>query len=101
MIKGCIWSCDIENDGIEKLKYVRDRYYFSGINVTREVYRKNNSWIELENGDQWRVASACESSRGIRSNVAWIDSKCSKEFFNCVIRHTLISYNSPCYYEFY
>lgn len=100
-MKGVIWSCDRGGDGIEQLKYVRDRYMWSGINPVREVYSRDNSWIELENGDIWRVASACESSRGIRANIAWIDARCSEEFFHVVVLPTLCSFNGPRYYEFF
>lgn len=100
-MKGVIWSCDRGGDGIEQLKYIRDRYMWSGINPIREVYSRDNSWIELENGDTWRVASACESSRGIRANIAWIDARCSEEFVDCVIRRTLCCCNGPRYYEFF
>lgn len=101
MMKGVIWSYDRAGDGIERLKYIRDRYIWSGINPTREVYSRQNSWVEFENGDIWRIASASESSRGIRSHYAWIDSRCSEEFVDCVIKRTLISYNGPRHYEFF
>lgn len=101
MIRGHIWSCDRGGDGIERLKYVRDRYYFAGINTVREVYSKNSSYIELENGDKWSVASATENSRGVRSNVAWIDSRINEEFLRCVVMRTLCSPFGPRYYEFF
>ena len=101
-MRGVIWSYDRGGDGIEQLKYIRDRYMWSGINPTREVYSRDNSWIELENGDIWRVASACESGRGIRANIALIDARCSEEFVDCVIKRTLTCcYNGPRYYEFF
>ena len=53
MIRGHIWSCDRAGDGIERLKYIRDRYYFAGVNSVREVYGKNDSWIDFENGDRF------------------------------------------------
>ena len=80
MIKGAIWSCDRGGDGIEKLKYIRDRYIWSGINPVQEVYSRSNSWIAFENGDHWKVVGASESSRGVRCNYAWIDSRASEEF---------------------
>lgn len=101
MIKGAIWSYDRAGDGIEKLQYIRDRYIFSGVNPVREVYSRSNSFIEFENGDCWRVASASESSRGIRCNFAWIDSRCSEEFVKCVIMRTLCCPFGPRHYEFF
>lgn len=101
MIKGTIWSYDRAGDGIERLKYIRDRYIWSGINPVQEVYSRNNSWVAFENGDRWRVASASESSRGIRSNYAWIDSRCSEEFVKTVIMRTLCCSFGPRHYEFF
>ena len=100
MIKGVIWSCDVSGDGIEKLQYIRDQYIWSGINVTREVYSKSNSFIEFENGDYWRVASGTKSSRGIRSNYALIDVRIPEEFCRLVILRTLI-WPGPRHYEFF
>ena len=95
MIKGVIWSCDRDGDGIEKLKYIRDRYIWSGINPVQEVYSRSNSWIAFENGDHWKVVGASESSRGVRCNYAWIDSRASEEFVRCVIM-ALYTMNSSC-----
>lgn len=100
-MKGTIWSLDRDGDGIEQLKYIRERYLWSGINSIREVYSKSNSWIEFENGDMWRVASTNEVSRGIRADIALIDSRCPIEFVHCVILRTLVSSNGFAYYEFY
>ena len=100
-MRGVIWSCDRMNDGIEKLQYIRDRYIWSGVNVVREVYNRSNSWIEFDNGDKWRVASASESNRGIKANIAWVDSRIDEEFFRVVILPTLCIWNGPRYYEFY
>lgn len=99
-MKGVIWSCD-RKDGIAQLKYICNRYMWSGINPVREVYNSSSSWIEFENGDIWRVVGACESSRGIRANIALIDARCSEEFVHCVILRTLCCYNGPRYYEFF
>lgn len=101
MIKGTIWSCDRAGDGIEKLKYIRDRYMWMGIGVATEVYSRNNSFITFANGDYWHVAGASESSRGIRSNYAWIDSRASEEFVRAVIMRTLICPSGPRRYEFF
>ena len=102
MIRGHIWSCDRAGDGIERLKYIRDRYYFAGVNSVREVYGKNDSWIDFENGDRWRVVSAAESMRGARSHIAWIDSRVDENFLRCVIKPTLCCYPfGTAHYEFY
>ena len=101
MIKGVVWSYDRAGDGIEKLKYIRDRYILSGINPTREVYSRQCSWVEFDNSDKWSVASASESSRGMKANIAWIDSRIDEEFFHVVILPTLCIWNGPRYYEFY
>ena len=100
-MRGVIWSCDRMNDGIAKLQYIRDRYIWSGVNVVREVYNKLNSWVEFDNGDKWSVASASESSRGMKANIAWIDARVDDEVFRRIILPTLISYNGPHYYEFF
>ena len=100
-MRGVIWSYDRMNDGIEKLQYIRDRYIWSGINVVREVYSKSSSWVEFDNGDKWSVASASESSRGIKTNIAWVDSRIDEEFFREVVLPTLYSFNGPRYYEFF
>lgn len=100
-MKGIIWSYDRMNDGIEKLKYIRDRYIWSGINPIREVYSRQCPWIEFENGDMWRVASASESSRGMKANIAWVDSRIDEEFFRVVVLPTLCGWNGPRYYEFF
>lgn len=100
-MKGVIWSCDPMGDGIEKLQYIRDRYAWSGVNPVRETYVRHNSFIEFENGDTWRIASACESSRGIRCNIAWIDARCSDEFVRTIIMRTLCCCNGPRHYEFF
>ena len=100
MMKGVIWSYDRAGDGIEKLKYIKDRYIWSGINPTREVYSRQYSWVEFENGDIWRLASLSESSRGIRSHYAWIDSRANEEFVHNVILRTLIG-PGPRHYEFF
>ena len=100
-MRGVIWSYDRMNDGIEKLQYIRDRYIWSGVNVVREVYNRSNSWIEFDNGDKWRVASASESNRGIKANIAWVDSRIDEEFFRVVVLPTLCIWNGPRYYEYF
>lgn len=100
-MKGIIWSYDRAGDGIEKLKYVRDRYMWSGVAPTREMYSRSNSWVEFENGDKWSVASTSEYHIGVRANIAWVDSRISEDFFRTVILPTLISFNGPRYYEFF
>ena len=102
MIRGHIWSCDRTSDGIERLKYIRDRYYFAGVNSVREVYGKNDSWIDFENGDRWRVVPAAESMRGARSHIAWVDSRVDEDFLYCVIKPTLCCYPfGTAYCEFF
>ena len=101
MIKGVIWSCDANGDGVERLKYIRDRYMWSGINPTKEVYSRQGSWITFENGDRWRVASASEHYRGIRANIAWVDARINEDFFRVVVLPTLISLCGPRHYEFF
>ena len=100
-MKGVIWSCDRMNDGITKLQYIRDRYIWSGVNTVREVYSGLNSWIEFDNGDKWSVAGASESCRGMKANIAWVDSRIDEEFFRVVILPTLCMWDGPRYYEFY
>lgn len=101
MIKGAIWTCDRTGDGIKRLKYIRDRYMLAGINPTREKYSRQSSWVEFDNGDVWRVVSAVESSRGIRSNYAWIDARASDEFVQTIILRTLCCPFGPRHYEFF
>ena len=101
MMKGVIWTCDRAGDGIERLKYIRDRYIWSGINPTREVYSRQCSWVEFENGDTWRIASASDFNRGIRSHYTWIDSRANEEFVRCVIMKTLCCPSSSRHYEFF
>lgn len=100
-MKGVIWTCDRGRDGIKQLQYIRDRYLWAGISIIREVYTRDNAWVEFSNGDYWRVASACESSRGIRSNIALIDARASDEFVRTVIMRTLCCGNGPRHYEFF
>lgn len=102
MIKGVIWSYDRAGDGIRQLEYIRDRYGWNGINPTRIKCSRNESLIEFENGDSWRVAPATENSRGIRSNYALIDARIPEEFCRVVILPTL-SYRLSGfrYYEFF
>lgn len=101
MIKGVVWSCDRAGDGVRQLKCVRDEYIWNGINPIREKYSRENSFIEFENGDYWRVAAATESSRGIRANYALIDVRTSKEFVWSVILRTLTCPFGPRHYEFF
>ena len=100
-MRGVVWSCDRNGDGINRLKYIRDRYIWSGVNPTREVYSRPNSWIEFENGDKWSVASASESARGLRANIALVDARITEEFFRTVVLPTLCTWNGPRYYEFF
>ena len=100
-MRGVIWSYDRMNDGIEKLQYIRDRYIWSGVNVVREVYSRSNSWIEFDNGDKWSVASASESSRGMRANIAWVDSRIDEEFVRGGVLPPVWGWNGPRDYEFY
>lgn len=100
-MKGVIWSCDRNGDGIDKLKYIIDRYEWSGIPALGITLSRNNAWAEFANGDVWRVAGASDNSRGIRSNIAWIDSRISQEMLETVVLRTLVSFNGPRYYEFY
>lgn len=101
MIKGVVWTCDRAGDGIRQLKCVRDEYIWNGINPVREKYSRESSFIEFENGDTWRVASATESSRGIRANYALIDARTSEEFVWNVILRTLTCPFGPRHYEFF
>ena len=100
-MKGVIWSCDKAIDGNQKLEYIIDRYEWAGIPVTQHVIKKDGSLAKFANGDSWRVVGMSENVRGIKSNIAWIDSRVDEGFFHTRIRYTLISYDGPCYYEFY
>jgi hypothetical protein len=100
-MRGVIWTCDRGNDGIEQLKYIRDRYLWAGVSVVREVYTRDKALVEFSNGDYWRVVGNCESNRAIRSNIALIDARISNEFVRTVILPTLVSFNGPQYYEFF
>lgn len=101
MIQGVIWSYDVEGDGIQRLKYIRDRYMWSGINPIKEVYSCHRSYVQFENGDRWRLASTSEYWRGIRANIAWVDTRINEDFFRTVILPTLVSFCGPRYYEFF
>lgn len=101
MIKGVIWSCDRAGDGLERLKYIIDRYEWSGVPALGISFNRNGAWAEFANGDHWRVTGASESSRGIRCNYAWIDSRASEEFVHTVIMRTLICPFGPRHYEFF
>ena len=49
----------------------------------------------------WKIPWMSESSRGMRVNIAWIDSRIDEEFFRVVVLPTLCVWNGPRYYEFY
>lgn len=100
-MKGVIWSCDRGGDGIDKLKYIVDRYEWSGVPLLGACYTRNSAQAEFANGDFWRVCGMSESARGIKANIAWIDSRVDEDFLRDVIMYTLVSYNGPRYYEFY
>ena len=100
-MKGVIWSCDSKGDGLEQLKFIQDRYEMAGVPTLGAHYKTHGAWVEFANGDSWRVASACESSRGIRANIALIDARVSEEFVHTVILRTLICPFGPRYYEYY
>lgn len=98
-MKGVIWSCN-RDIGVEKLKYIRDRYEWAGVPALGGHFSRQGAWLEFANGDVWRCASASEASRGVRSNIAWIDAGVDKEFLHTVILRTLICPGGS-YYEFF
>lgn len=99
-MKGTIWHCN-RDVGIEKLKYIRDKYEWAGIPALGGSFARQGAWLEFANGDVWRCVSANESSRGIRSNIAWVDAGVDEDFLRTIILRTLTLSGERRYEFFY
>ena len=82
---GVVWGSTFKIASL-KLNEIVEQYTLYRIPPTRLVKTKYNHWVEFENGDIWRACSAHESSRGIKSNVAYIDQMISPIFVDTVIK---------------
>lgn len=90
-MKGMVWYYTYE-DGLEQLKQIQNNYDRMKIKTVRERLSRFGSFIEFENGDQWKMASGTESSRGNKINVSYIDRRIDGEMVQCVIRPCTMAY---------
>lgn len=99
-IKGIIWcaSGHLEK-GCNKLNEITKNYELMGVKLTTEK-RSPCNYRVFDNGDTWRVASACESSRGVRGNIHYIDRSINMVVLETIIRPTMtaVPFSS---YQFY
>ena len=54
---------------------IKQSYLLYGYNITKEVKTKQNYHIIFDNGDHWKVVRACESSRGCKANLSYVDRR--------------------------
>ena len=74
-MKGIIWYRDNAQVGINMLKQVILDYARADIepSYSRSHFSSNYAWVTFENGDEWRIAGARDSSRGLACNIAYVE----------------------------
>ncbi len=88
-------GCNILEDMIGELKYNE---------VNRIVKTKHQLYVELKNGNTYRVVPATQNSRGYRCDRAYIGLPIDEEILDCVIKPMLSMSQLPehqqiCYFE--
>ena len=90
-MKGIIWALN-SRSGIKQLEKIEKNYNLYHIETKRKIINQHGSFIEFENGDSWKVALACISSKGHRANISYIQYGIDYEFIDAVIRHSTTAY---------
>lgn len=87
-MKGIIWGLTYER-GCRQMDKLIDQYNRAGYSVIRSRKTNINYEVLFDNQDHWIVTRANENSRGRASNIAYVDSKISVDFYNNIIKFTL------------
>ena len=84
-MKGVVWGATSQTAN-DKLDQIIKDYRLYRIKPKTIRKSKNGYSVEFENGDIWRAIKACESTRGIRTNVSYIDRMISPMFVDEIIK---------------
>lgn len=86
--KGIIWYASGHRDRArEQLNDIVQRYKMIRIGISQ--IKNNNSTCIFDNGDEWRIASADDSGRGLRGTVHYIDRGISMYNLDNIIMPTM------------
>lgn len=86
--KGIIWYASGHRDRArEQLNDIIQKYKMIRICVSQ--IKNNNSICIFDNGDEWRIASADDSGRGLRGTVHYIDRGISMYNLDNIIMPTM------------
>lgn len=73
-MKGLVWGYTFK-DGCEKMDEIKENYLRYNYNIISEHRNKTRYELTFDNGDYWKVMRACESSRGCKANLSYIDRR--------------------------
>ena len=59
---------------------------------SRSHFSSNYAWVTFENGDEWRVAGARDSSRGMACNIAYVERSVDYDTYRTIILPTVKNY---------
>ena len=85
-MRGIVWGSTIAS-AKSKLDDIADEYIKFGYRVEDQSNSKFNTYVTFSNGDMWRAVRACESMRGIRCNVSYIERNIDYDIYCTIIQH--------------
>lgn len=101
-MSGVIWYNGSKQSAVDKAESVIQDYKDLGIEVkSKKDPLYGDTMILFANGDFWRTARAIDASRGIKSNIAYVQADIEDEIFNTIIRPTIEGQKPFSGYRFY
>lgn len=88
-MRGIIWYRDHAQAGINMLKQVILDYARADIEPSYSHFSSNCAWVTFKNGDEWRVAGARDSSRGMACNIAYVERSIDYDTYQTIIFPTM------------
>lgn len=83
-MRGIVWGSTTAS-AKSKLNHIIDKYIEFGYRVEDQSNNKFNAYVTFSNGDIWRAVRACESVRGIKCNVSYIERNISYDVYRTII----------------
>ena len=90
-MQGIIWYWHNQTSAIDKLKQIVHNYEKIGIPILRKCFTKTESYVFFSNGDNWRVVQACDSGRGCKCNISYIQRGMPLEIEQSIIYPSTIA----------
>lgn len=85
-MKGLVWGLTFE-DGCKKMNEIRENYLLYNYKIIGEHRTQQRYELTFDNGDHWRVVRACESSRGYKANLSYVDRRIQDMSIIEIINH--------------